>query len=130
MSFTPYVVQFANRILIPSPEGLDALAANIKEDDGAWGCRPQTLEAMHSSLASGKDLNCATLVVLDSISNFLSLDNAISDPNHQTIHLFSWNKKFVTRAIYGSKANLSWFPKSKLGFGEYIHGKLTRLLLS
>ena len=34
ISFAPYVVEFAKRMLLPSAEGLEALQANLSEEDG------------------------------------------------------------------------------------------------
>jgi hypothetical protein len=120
ISFAPYVVQFAKRILIPSLEGLDALAANIKEDDGAWGCRPETLEVMHAALVPGEDLNRTTRALLESIDKFLSSDDISPDSHTQPIQLFSWVRRLVTiastDAIYGSKANPFLDPKVEAGF--------------
>lgn len=107
VSFAPYVVQFAKRILLSSPKGLDALAANLHEEDGAWGCRPETFKAMHVALAPGEDLDCTTRNMLDGVS--LLLGSVDTTSNQKNFDLFSWVRKLITRAstdaIYGASKN-------------------------
>lgn len=118
VSFAPYVVQFAKRILLPSPQGLDALAANLHEEDGAWGCRPETLKAMHLALAPGENLDRTTQDMLDSVSRLL--DSVGTMANNEGFGLFSWVKKLVTRAstdaIYGASKNPFRDPAVEAGF--------------
>ena len=118
VSFAPYVVQFAKRILLPSTPGLNALAANLHEEDGAWGCRPETLKAMHIALAPGEDLERTTQDMLNSVSNlFNSVYTIESD---ESFDLFLWVKRLITRAstdaIYGVGKNPFHDPAVEAGF--------------
>ena len=107
ISFGPYVVEFAKRMLLPSTKGLEALRENLNEEDGECGCRPETLKAMHLALAPGEDLERTTENVLDSISRLLEPVQTVS--KHENIKLFSWVRKLVTRAstdaVYGAYKN-------------------------
>ena len=118
VSFAPYVVEFAKRILLPSAKGLEALKANLHEEHGPWGCRPETLQAMHIALAPGKDLERTTQDMLDSVSRLLESVYTIS--NHENFQLFSWVRKLVTRAgtdaIYGASKNPFQDPAVEAGF--------------
>ena len=118
VSFAPYVVEFAKRLLLPSPEGLEALKANLHQESGPWGCRSETFHAMHLALAPGKHLERTTQDVLDSISGLL--DSTYTVSNHEDFHLFSWIRKLVTRAstdaIYGASQNPFQDPAVEAGF--------------
>lgn len=118
ISFAPYVVEFAKHILVPSANGLEALKANLDEESGAWGCRPETLHAMHLALAPGEDLDRTTKAMLDSVSS--RLDSVYTITNNEDFHLFSWARKLVTRAstdaIYGASKNPFRDPAVEAGF--------------
>ena len=118
VSFSPYVVEFAKRILIPSQPGLEALRANLDEESGAWGCRAETLKAMRLALAPGEDLDRTTQVMLDSVSSLLDSVQTIANNDH--FHLFSWARKVVTQAstdaIYGASKNPFRDPTVEGGF--------------
>ena len=118
VSFAPYVVEFAKRILVPSANGLEALKANLDEESSAWGCRPETLHAMHTALTPGEDLDCTTQVMLDSVSSLL--DSVYTITNNEDFHLFLWARKLVTRAstdaIYGASKNPFQDPAVEAGF--------------
>ncbi|KAI9664060.1 MAG: hypothetical protein M1821_007551 [Bathelium mastoideum] len=105
ISFAPYVVQFAKRILVPSKEGVDALAENLQEDEGTACLRHDTLKAMHDSLHPGNDLEQTTKSAVDSVSRLLSSVYTIS--NNESLDLFAWVRRLVTRAgtdaIFGPK---------------------------
>jgi len=115
ISFAPYVVQFAKRILTPSAEGLHTLSEKL-DDDNAPCCRNETLKVMHASLAPGKDLDETVLAVFQSTVKLLSSDAVPND----TLELFSWTRKLVTRAstdaIYGNKENPFQDPQVEAGF--------------
>ena len=117
-SFAPYVVEFAKRILAPSKEGLDALAANLNEENGAWGCRSETLKVMHATLTPGDDLDRTTQAFCDSLSSFLESNGS----EKGAPGLFSWVRKLTTRAstdaIYGTTRNPSKIPQSRPVSGE------------
>lgn len=118
ISFAPYVVEFAKRILVPSANGLEALRANLDEESGAWGCRPETLKAMHLALAPGEDLDRTSQAILESVSSLL--DSVDSITNNRDFYLFSWARKLVTRAstdaIYGASKNPFQDPAVEAGF--------------
>ncbi|RYP77929.1 hypothetical protein DL769_003302 [Monosporascus sp. CRB-8-3] len=107
ISFAPYVVQFAKRILIPSQNAVDVLGVDLLEENGAVGLRPETLKAMHQSLAPGEDLQATTQVMLDSVIHLLRSAEGIN--KNEVTELFEWIRKLVTRAstdaIYGVEKN-------------------------
>jgi len=118
ISFAPYVVQFAKRILDPSRRALDALADDLGQENGAVGLRPETLKAMHDSLAPGEHLEATTQMMLKSVSDQLSsLDGIGTD---EEIELFDWVRHIVTRAstdaIYGTEKNPFQDPAISHGF--------------
>ncbi len=107
ISFAPYLVQFAKRILVPSQRGLDALGEDLLEANGPTGLRPETLKAMHHALAPGDDLEATNETMLRSVTQILdSLDHPgrVSTSNCST-----GSRKSVTRAstdaIYGVERN-------------------------
>ena len=117
ISFAPYLVQFTKRILVPSEVGVNALADDIHGEKGAEGCRPETLKAMHITLAPGKDLDESTRVFLASCSKLL--DN-IPTNDDGTIGLFAFIRRIVTLAstdaIYGPSKNPFLDPAVQNGF--------------
>lgn len=115
LSFAPYVYQFAKRILQPSAAGLAALEENLHEDGGPWGCRPETMTAMHSTMAPGDDLHQISRSFLESVSKLLG------EPSlQQGTGLFVWMRKLISRsstyAIYGAQDNPFRDPKVEAGF--------------
>ena len=118
ISFAPYVVEFAKRMLLPSAEGLEALRANLNEEDGEWACRPEALKAMHLALAPGEDLERTTEGFLDSVSCLLESVQTVA--NQENFQLFSWVKKLVTRAstdtVYGASKNPFQHPAVEAAF--------------
>ncbi|KAI1074871.1 cytochrome P450 [Whalleya microplaca] len=117
ISFAPYVVQFAKRILIPSQHGLDALGEDLLEENGPVGLRPETLKVMHHSLSPGKDLQAITQVMLKSVTSLLH--SAEIDKEEGT-KLFEMTRKIVTQAstdaIYGAEQNPFQDPIVHHGF--------------
>lgn len=110
ISFAPYVVQFAKRILIPSQKSLEALAEDLEEKNGAHGVRPETLKAMHDALAPGEHLENTTRAMLSSVSRRLDdVVNAEGGTEARSVSLFAWVRELVTRAstdaIYGAGGN-------------------------
>ena len=107
ISFGPYVVEFAKRILIPSSEGLEILKANLTNEKGSPSCRAETMEVMHAALAPGSDLEQTTQAFVRSLSD--QLDTALLQSSHGNLLLFSWVRKLGTRAstdaIYGVRDN-------------------------
>lgn len=64
ISFAPYVVQFAKRILHPSQQALDALKENLDGYNGESGYRSQIIKAMRLSMAPGTALDRMSQVML------------------------------------------------------------------
>ncbi|KAK8135163.1 cytochrome P450 oxidoreductase [Apiospora sp. TS-2023a] len=107
VSFAPYVVQFAKRILEPTEYSLNLLAEDLLEENGPVGLRPETLKVMHDSLAPGDSLQAITKTMLRSVAGHLA---AINDNEHTVmVRMFDWTRNFVTKAstdaIYGSRNN-------------------------
>lgn len=106
ISFAPYVVLFAKRVLAPSKEALHCLAENL-EEEGNWGCRPQTMKAMHLSMAHGDDLENTTRVMLESLASQMASVEKIAPL--RKMNLFQWVKRVITQAstdaVYGQKHN-------------------------
>lgn len=107
ISFAPYVVQFAKRILNPSQHALDALEEDLLELKGPVGLRPETMKVMHEALAPGDQLRTTTRILLKSIVDLFGSNKAV---NHEDdIKLFAWTREIVTRAstdaIYGVEKN-------------------------
>lgn len=118
ISFAPYVVQFAKRILVPSQHGIDTLGEDLLEEHGAVGLRPETLSIMHHSLAPGEDLLKVTRVMLESASWLLQSPEELHEDGK--VNLFEWVRQFVTKAstdaIYGAKQNPFQDPAVYNGF--------------
>ncbi|KAG6356243.1 hypothetical protein INS49_015630 [Diaporthe citri] len=107
ISFAPYVVQFAKRILNPSQHALDALEEDLLELKGPVGLRPETMKVMHEALAPGDQLRTTTKVMLKALVDIIASNKAVNQGN--CIKLFAWTRKIVTRAstdaIYGIEKN-------------------------
>jgi hypothetical protein len=117
ISFAPYVVLFARKILIPSKKAVEKLAENL-EEDGTGGLRPETMKAMHASMAHGEDLEQTTHAVLKSLAPNLFSSKAITKTGR--FKLFAWTKRVVTRAstdaVYGLQHNPFQFPNVEEDF--------------
>lgn len=112
------MVQFAKRLLVPTPEGLEALAKDADSDE-AQCCRNETLKVMHSAMAPGKDLNRTTLAFFESMKKLLSWEDQSSNGT-KDFPLFAWTRKIVTKAstdaIFGVSDNPFQDPKVEAGF--------------
>lgn len=115
VSFAPFVVQFARRILVPSKQGLEALTGHWKKGKADLGCRAETLYVMKNALAPGESLERTTQDMLHSLSRLLD-SVSITD----NVDFFPWIKKLVTRAstdaIYGASKNPFQDPAVEAGF--------------
>lgn len=107
ISFAPYVVQFAKRILAPSRRAIDALEEDLLEKNGPVGLRPETLRVMHDCLAPGEHLQAVTQAMIRAVTSLI-------DSEHQTkmkdeVSLFNWTRNIVTKAstdaIFGAEEN-------------------------
>ena len=103
ISFAPYVVLFARRVLLPSKQGEDALAENLNGEQGDWGCRIETFKAMHSAMSPGVDLDRMNETLLGNACRLLDLSSG--DNKFRPIELFAWTRHIVslavTEALYG-----------------------------
>jgi hypothetical protein len=106
ISFAPYVVLFAKRVLVPSKDALQSLAENL-EEDGNWGCRPQTMKAMHMSMAHGTDLEDTTQVMLQSLTPQMASVEKMAPRGR--MDLLQWVKRVITQAstdaVFGQRHN-------------------------
>ncbi|KAI1840431.1 hypothetical protein JX266_013358 [Neoarthrinium moseri] len=106
ISFAPYVVQFAKRILEPSRHALDPLANDLLESNGPMELRRETLKVIHDTLAPGKHLRAMTQAMLAAVVSHTKFQDAIEG---DTMQLFDWTRKIVIRAspddIYGAEKN-------------------------
>ncbi|KAI1654485.1 cytochrome P450 [Daldinia decipiens] len=107
VSFEPYVVEFAKRILVASQPSIDLLAEDILGEKGASTLRAGTMRAMHNTLMPSESLTEITQAMLKDVSS--SLDLKIESSTPKEIHLFDWIRRFVTaastNAVYGPENN-------------------------
>ena len=107
LSFGPYALEFLKRILRPSKNALNILATNMLTETGALGCHNETLKVMRLSSAPGDSLDQMSQVMLESVCGLL--DSLCSFSDSETVDLFSWIQRLVTRAstdtIYGPSRN-------------------------
>lgn len=103
VSFAPYLVQFAKRILLASQPTVDLLSENLLEERGAISLRPETMKAIHESVAPGNNLDKMTSDFLKEFVKFLDSDVGVH--NEDGVSLFSWIRRWFTMAstdaIYG-----------------------------
>lgn len=105
MSFAPYIVAFAQRILAAGKNSICLLSEDLLEDKGPGTLRLETMKIMHQELVPGKSLDELMQTVLDDVSR--SLDTVITNGNQAVVPMFQWIRSFVgkasTTAIYGSE---------------------------
>ncbi|KAI0451595.1 cytochrome P450 [Xylaria acuta] len=105
ISFAPYVVDFARRILVTSQHGIDLLSKDLLEENGPVGLRPETLKAISNSLMPGESLEELTRGILEHVSSFLESPSNIGEG--KDVHLFHWTRQFLSLAstdvMYGPK---------------------------
>lgn len=106
VSFAPYVVDFARRLLVASQSSIDLLSEDLLGEKGPVTLRAGTMNAMHQTLKPGGSLTEITQTMLEDLSKFLC--SPIHD-NEEGLLLFEWIRSFVTlastNAIYGSDKN-------------------------
>ncbi|KAI1414859.1 cytochrome P450 [Hypoxylon sp. FL1857] len=102
ISFAPYVVTFAKRVMKAGQATIDLLSEDLFEDQGPVTLRPETTKAMHEALKRG-DLNDTLQASLKSVQSFLDSEDRIGDGSGTP--LFHWVRRFLTtastRALYG-----------------------------
>ncbi|KAI2780137.1 cytochrome P450 [Daldinia loculata] len=118
VSFEPYVVEFAKRILAASQPTIDLLSEDILGEKGASTLRAGTMKTMHNTLMPSESLTEITQAMLKDMSSFL--DPKIGSNDHKVILLFNWIRRFVTaastNAIYGPEKNPMKDPEVYDGF--------------
>ncbi|KAH8883488.1 cytochrome P450 [Thozetella sp. PMI_491] len=107
VSFAPYVVDFAKRVLVASQPSIDLLSEDLLEENGPVTLRPSTMKAMHQSLMPGESLDETTAAVLKHMLAFLDSAGELNDP--KGVPLFQFVRQLVTigstNAIYGPEKN-------------------------
>ncbi|KAI1630818.1 cytochrome P450 [Biscogniauxia mediterranea] len=102
ISFSPYVVAFAERIMNASQASIDLLSVDLLEDGGRENLRLETTKAMHESL-KGSDLNGMMQGLLREMLHFLDSEDSINDRGGAP--LFNSIRRFMsivsTQALYG-----------------------------
>ncbi|KAF2177968.1 cytochrome P450 [Zopfia rhizophila CBS 207.26] len=118
VSFAPYVVAFAKRILAAGQDSIRLLSEDLLEDKGTTTLRPETMKIMHQVMIPGDCLDELMQTVLNDVSR--SLDTVITNGNQAVVPMFQWIRSFVgiasTNAIYGSERNPMKDPAVMDGF--------------
>lgn len=116
VSFAPYVVEFARRMLLASQHTLDLLSENLLEERGVVSLRTESMESIKQSLMPGNNLNVMARAFLKSFVTFLDSDIGV---NGEMISLFPWLRECITiastDAVYGLH-NPMRDPKIREGF--------------
>ncbi|KAH7329691.1 hypothetical protein B0I35DRAFT_507907 [Stachybotrys elegans] len=106
VSFVPYVVEFARRILLANDESIRLLSEDLPEEKGA-DLRSETMKAMHRAMQPGKALDETIQRVMRCSIDFL--DASIDIPNGKSLPLLACCRDFVTLAstdgLYGAEKN-------------------------
>ncbi|KAF2470376.1 cytochrome P450 [Lindgomyces ingoldianus] len=105
ISFSPYAVIFAERILMSSTKGLKALRVNLYEE-GCWGCLSETRKVMHDTMSPGNDLEILAKDIAKNMWPHLSSLDAI--PNTGRVRLHEW----LSHLICQSTSDAVWGPKN------------------
>jgi hypothetical protein len=118
VSFAPYVVDFARRILVASQRSLSLLSEDLLEKDGLTNLRSETMKAMCQSLEIGERLDQPMKAVLQDVSNFLESTAITDDP--KGLSLFQWMRQLIsivsTDVFYGREKNPMRDPEVMNGF--------------
>ncbi|KAK9425267.1 putative Cytochrome P450 [Seiridium unicorne] len=88
VSFAPYVVAFAKRILAASQDSIALLSEDLLEDKRSLTLRPETMKVMHRALMPGEGLDEILQTVIEEISSFC--DTEIGNGNQTDVPLFQW----------------------------------------
>ncbi|KAK8080328.1 cytochrome P450 [Apiospora hydei] len=107
VSFAPYVVASAKRILAAGEKSVCLLSEDLLEDKGPVTLRPETMKVMQQFLRPGESLDHMMKTMLKSSVGFL--DTHLARGAEVTVPLFSWVRRFVgitsTNVAYGSEQN-------------------------
>ncbi|KAM0810026.1 putative Cytochrome P450 [Seiridium cardinale] len=113
VSFAPYVVAFAKRILSASQDSTALLSKDLLEDKRSLTLRPETMKVMHRALMPGEGLDEILQTVIEEISSFC--DTETGNGNQTDVPMFHWIRELVsvagTSAIYGRKRSPMQDPK-------------------
>ncbi|KAF2846618.1 cytochrome P450 [Plenodomus tracheiphilus IPT5] len=105
ISFSPYVMMFAERILASSKEGLKALSVNLR-DDAREGCLAESRKVMHDTMSPGEDLAIlAKDIATHMWPHLASLERV---PNGGKVQMHEWLRHVVCL----SSTDAVWGPKS------------------
>jgi hypothetical protein len=118
ISFAPYVVAFAERILAGGQESIRLLLEDLLEDRGASTLRPHTMKIMHQELVPGESLDELEHMELENVLR--SFDTMMANGNEVVVPMLRWIRSFVsianTNAIYGPERNPMKDPEVMEGF--------------
>ncbi|KFA54644.1 hypothetical protein S40293_02253 [Stachybotrys chartarum IBT 40293] len=108
ISFAPFVVGYAKRLLSASPQALGLLSEDMSEERGSDCLRPATMQAMHKALKPGKDLDELTASFISHLSS--CLDQAAHELDSlKPLSMFKWVQNLVASAstdtMYGRDLN-------------------------
>ncbi|KAI1320988.1 cytochrome P450 [Xylariaceae sp. FL0255] len=122
ISFAPYAIQFAKRILIPSRPGLTNLETEMfsSEHDRNPGLLPETLKAMHDAMSPGEHLLADTRRMVSTVTDLLPRALERGGTSQDGVGLFGSFRHIVTEAstsaIYGAEMNPFNDPAVYKGF--------------
>ncbi|KAL7628401.1 hypothetical protein AAE478_002603 [Parahypoxylon ruwenzoriense] len=106
VSFSPYVVAFAERIMAAGRDTVDLLSQDLFGDGGPASLRAETTKAMHDSLKRA-DLDDTTRASLGVVLSFLDSADGVGDLR-AGVPLFHWIRRFLsaagTQALYGPES--------------------------
>ncbi|KAK8066882.1 hypothetical protein PG997_013629 [Apiospora hydei] len=115
VSFVPYVLEFAKRILLTSPHGMEMLSEDIHEESRS-GLRPETLKVIHKSLMPGDSLEAMAKDTVEQVSAFLESPVGLGD--EKGVPLFLWVREFFSIA----STNVMYGPENPLLDPELMDG--------
>lgn len=105
ISFSPYVLMFAERILASSKEGLKALSVDLR-DDARSGCLAESRKVMHDTMSPGEDLRILAHNIATHTWPHLSSFEKI--PSGGRVDLHYWLRHLICRA----STDAVWGPKN------------------
>ncbi|KAK9778546.1 putative Cytochrome P450 [Seiridium cardinale] len=95
VSFAPYVVAFAKRILSASQDSTALLSEDLLEDKRSLTLRPETMKVMHRALMPGEGLDEILQTVIEEISSFC--DTETGNGNQTDVPMFHWIREAVDK---------------------------------
>ncbi|KAM7189585.1 cytochrome P450 [Rhypophila sp. PSN 637] len=120
VSFVPYVIEFARRIMAWTPAGLDLVAKDVLEENSTPILRTGTMRAIHQLLQPGPSLDKTAATIVSSVLESLLRNEQLDDSNTDGVPLFRWLRNSLsvatTNGIYGSEHNPFQDPEVLDGF--------------